>query len=104
MIFNNDDEDAIQPMFDKIIESIRKKCYEAVLNCFASIVRKHPDCIVVGAELVSDEADALNGLPRVIVKVKLKGNKDADGFFIARGRVRLSPALDGTYNVISELI
>lgn len=103
MIFDNDDEDAIQPMFDKITESIRKKCHEAVLNCFASIVRKHSDCIVVGAELVSDEVDALNGLPRVIVKVKLKGDRD-DEFFWARGRVRLSPALDGTYNVISELI
>lgn len=104
MIFNNDDEDAIQPMFDKITESIRKKCYEAVLDCFASIVRKHSECVVVDVELVSGDADALHGLPRVIVKVKLKDNKDADDFFWARGRVRLSPALDGTYNVISELI
>lgn len=104
MIFDNDSEDAIQPMSDKITESVRKKCHEAILNCFASIVRKHSDCIVVGTELVSDEVDALNGLPRVIVKVKLKGNKDTDGFFWARGRVRLSPTPDGLYNIISELV
>lgn len=104
MIFNEANNDAIQPMFDKISESINKKCYEAVLNCFANIVRKNSHHVVSDFELVSDEADALNGLPRVIVKVKFKNATDDDDFFWARGRVRLSPALDGTYNVISELI